>query len=378
MVLSPLSARGRCRSTITLSRRVPWLRICLIAGASMSIACSSNAAIANAARPETSPSGVVNQSNGEQWSFFVSSEGEVAYWHRSSSKEGWSKHVIGGNVKTGTSPSALIYKSGEIFVYYVNTKGEIANWTYSEGLWVGRAFGGEVAENSSPSAATNATNTVQYVTYIDKAGEVADFLLNSKGWFGPSTIGGKVRADTSPTVTIWENKSAFVYYVNTKGEIANWTFSPPTEEWVGRAFGGKVAENNSPSAASNASGSVMLVSFMNTHEEVDDFLWNGSSWAGPVEIGGEAKAGTNTSTILNKSAEVLVYYVNKSAEIASWTLSGETWTAATRGGKVEGNTSPSATIYVSKGYQYIFFMNGSADVSDFAFEPAEWIGPTVL
>ncbi len=378
MVLSPFPASGQRRSGAAPPRGARSVRVWLITVASILMACGANAAVATAARPETSPSGVVNPSNGEQWSFFVSSEGEVAYWHRASSKESWSKHVIGGNVRKGTSPSAVIYKTGEIFVYYVNTSGEVANWTYSEGLWVGRAFGGEVAENSSPSVATNVTNTVQYVMYIDKAGEVADFLGNSKGWFGPSTVGGKARAGTSPAVTIWENKSAFVYYVNTKGEIANWTYSPPQEEWVGRAFGGKVAEGNSPSAASNASGSVMLVSFVNTHDEIDDFLWNGSSWAGPVEIGGEAKAGTNTSTMLNKSNEVLVYYVNKGGEIASWTLSGETWTAATRGGKVESNTSPSATIYLSKGYQYIFFMNSSAEVSDFAFEPAEWIGPTVL
>jgi hypothetical protein len=372
-MISALHSDCLC-SRHTLLRRGGRVQICL-AAVSVLLLFAVNVGLAKAAaRAETSPSGVVDQANGEQWVFWVTSEGEVAYWHRASSTEGWVKRVLGGNVKAGSSPAAVGHNEN-VYVYYVNTRGEIANWTYSGGVWQGRAFGGAVAENTSPSAGANPAGTIGDVSYVNTSREIATFYYNGREWLGPTALGGRVKAHTSPAVVVWESGETFVYYVNSEDEIANWTYH---SGWIGRPFGGKVAEDSSPSAASNTAASVMLVSYINSGKEVEDFLDNGIEWVGPSKIGGEAKAGSSTSTMMTKSSEVLVYYVKKNGEVASWTLSGATWTAATRGGEVEKNTSPSAAIYLEKGYQYIFFSNSLAEISDFAFEAGSWSGPTVL
>lgn len=380
MILSVLHPEIGSPLQNTLLRRTSRVRLCIIAVTSMLLINSANAGLAKAARAETSPSGVVNQSTGEQWSFFVTNEGEVAYWYHSST-EGWVKHVLGGSVKSGTSlttvmcnkASVMCNNSGEILLFYVNAKAEIANWTFAGGVWQSVTLGGEVAEKSSPSAALNAANTLMEVAYVNKSGELAQFRWNTK-WTGPTSVGGSVKAHTSPAVAMWESGETFIYYVNKSAEIANYTYSEGV--WSNRPFGGKVAENSSPSTATN--GSTMLVSYISSNKEVAYFLWNGTTWSGPSNIGGVALVNTGTSTIINKLAEILVYYVNSGTEVASWTLSGTKWTGEVRGGKVEKGTSPSATVYLSNDNQYVFFENNSAEISVFADISGEWIGPTVL
>jgi hypothetical protein len=326
---------------------------------------------------DTSPAAITNSSPNEQWSFYVNSEHEIAYWHNSLTSKGWVNGVVGGSVKAGTSPTAVVYSTGEVFLYYVNSLGEIANWTYSESQWVGRAFGGKVASGSSPFAITNPTTNYQYVFYVNSSNEVADFLLNSKEWTGPNTVGGKVKANTSPTALVYSTGEAFVYYVNSSSEIANWTLSEG--KWVGRPFGGAVAAESSPFAITNRSTNYQYIYYVNSSNEVADFLLNSKEWTGPNTVGGKVKADTSPTTLVYSNGSGFVYYNSSTSEIGNWTLSEGKWVGPTAfGGEVAAKTSPYSVTDPSTNYQFVFFINKQQEIADFVFSSVGWTGPMTL
>jgi hypothetical protein len=324
---------------------------------------------------ETSPATVINPSNSEQWVIYVNPEHEIAYWRNGTPTDGWGNGVIGGSVKGGTSPTALINSSGDVSVYYVNTSGEIASWTLSEGKWVARTLGGKVASNSNPCAVTNPSTNYQYVVYVNSSNEIADFIYNGSSWTGPSTVGGKVKSDTSPTATVWSSGNLFMYYVNTSGEIANWSRSA-TGELSGRAFGGKVASESSPYVVTNPSTNWQYVVYVNSNNEIADFIYDGE-WTGPSTMGGKVKSGTNPTISVWSSNNAFVFYVNTSGEIANWSrsatgeLSGRTF-----GGEVMAHSSPVSGQYGSS-QLFVFYASGHQEANQFVYD-TEWSGPDAL
>ena len=101
------------------------------------------------AAENSSPSAVLNSPSGaEQTVFYVNAKNEVADWNYTTS---WANGVLGGAVKSNTSPAAIRTANGDDFVYYVNSSGEVAYFV-NNGKWSGaKAIGGKVASNSSPT-----------------------------------------------------------------------------------------------------------------------------------------------------------------------------------------------------------------------------------
>jgi hypothetical protein len=313
---------------------------------------------------ETSPANIMNSSTGEQWVMYADAEHELAYWHNSTSTKGWVNGVIGGSVKAGTSPTAVIDSSGGVFVYYANASGEIVEWTLSAEKWAEHVLGGKLAAGSSPFAVTKPSSNNQYVFYVNSSSEIADFAYNG-AWTGPTTVGGKAKAGTSPTATIWSNGSGFVYYVNASDEITNWTLSEG--KWVGpSAFGGKVAANSSPYVVTNPSTFWQYVVYVNSSNEIADFIFNGE-WTGPSTVGGKVKSGTSPTVSVWSSGEAFVFYVNTSGEVANWTLSEGKWVGRPFGGEVMANSSPASEQFGSS-QLFIFYAGAYQETNEFVFD----------
>ncbi len=317
----------------------------------------------------TTPASIINSSTSEQWVFYVDTSNEIAYWHVSSSTKGWVNGVIGGSVKTGTSPTAVFSSSGVPFVYYVNTSGEIAEWTLVEEKWKASTLGGKVAAGSSPNAVSSTSSVTQFVFYVNSSNEIEYFGYG--GTWSKFTIGGKVKANTSPTSLINASGGVFVYYVNSSDEIANWTLSGT---WQAATFGGKVAEGTSPSSAVNLSNGFQYVPYVNSSHEIAYFIFNGSWTSGTV--GGKVKAGTSPTITLWSSASVFVFYTNSSGEVANWTDSSGTWVGAPFGGEVLANSSPVAEQFGAS-QLFIFYAGASQQFGEFVFDGG-WTGPNIL
>jgi hypothetical protein len=135
----------------------------------------------------TTPATIINSSTSEQWVFYVDTAHEIAYWHNSTSTKGWVNGVIGGAVKTGTSPTAVFSSSGGAFVYYVNTSGEIAEWALSEEKWAAHTLGGKVAAGSSPNAVASTSSVTQFVFYVNSSNEIEYFGYGGE-WSKPTPV----------------------------------------------------------------------------------------------------------------------------------------------------------------------------------------------
>ncbi len=305
---------------------------------------------------ETHSSSIDEPTSGDQWSFYVNSSHELAYWSYTP-VGGWTDNVLGGSVESGTSPSAFMGKGGtykgDLFAYYVNKNNELAYWSYTPGGgWTDNVLGGSVESGTSPSAIMGTGSkygNYLFAFYINKSDEMAIWYYNETAWVN-TTYGGSVEAGTSPSAFMGTGKYAnylFSFYINKSDEMAIWYYNETA--WVNTTYGGSVEAGTSPSAFMGAGkyANYLFSFYINKSDEMAIWYYNETVWVNTT-YGGSVEAGTSPSAFMGTGAtfgeDLFSYYVNKSDEIETWYYDGNAWSDYLLGGSVEADTSPSALM----------------------------------
>jgi hypothetical protein len=320
---------------------------------------------------ETSPAVARDPVTKDQLVSYVDGNGEIAVWGYSE-KTGWINEVVGGKVRSGTSPTATVDSSGEQAIYYVNTAGEIAAWGYSAKTgWINEVVGGKVLSGTSPSAVTTASD-IEVVYYVNTSGEIALWAYSKKaGWIN-EVLGGKVRSATSPAATVNPSSKEGeqgVYYVNTSGEIAVWGLVG--EKWGNSSIGGSARTGTSPAVARDFKTGEGLVYYVSTGGEIGYRYYEGG-WKGVLLTGVEAKTGTSPAVEHDASTqEQYADFVNTNGEIAGWLYTG-LWNLNTLGGSVRSGTSPTLIRDAGTEDQWLYYVGENGEIWTWAY-----ISPTL-
>jgi hypothetical protein len=272
----------------------------------------------------SSPAAMVDSENGDEWTYYVNTAGELDLFVNSGR---WSGSVkVGGQVAANSSPAIVLNNPAGPYssIFYANSKHEIAWWYYG-GSWSSGVFGGDVKQSTSPAAMVDPENGYVWVYYVNASDEI-ELFVNAGKWEGPDKVGGKVAAASSPAVVLNDPSSpagpySTIFYVNSKHEIAYWHFE---SGWSSGTLGGSVAEGSSPAATADTFNGHMYVYYVNSNHELATFSYNGSTWTGATRLGGKV-ASNSTATALLDSSGQYVYYLNGSDEIEAFTNMGEEW-----------------------------------------------------
>jgi hypothetical protein len=226
----------------------------------------------SAAASGTSPSAVRDPNTGNQYVFFQGRNGQLYEWAQIGSA--WTQTRLGGQMATGTSPSAVVTSTGHLYVFYQGSNNQL--WeTYEPGTgWAGKELGGKIAVNTSPSAVVTSTGHL-YVFYQGSNNQLWETYEPGTGWAGKE-LGGKMAANTSPSA-VTNAGHLYVFYQGSNNQL--WETYEPGTGWGGKELGGKMAASTSPSAVVTST-SHLWVFYQGSEGQIWQTYEPGTGWGG--------------------------------------------------------------------------------------------------
>jgi uncharacterized cupin superfamily protein len=298
----------------------------------------------------TSASAVLESGEGQQWVYYQTAQGNIEglYWDASAGKwEAFDDWPSAPAAAPGTSPSAMLESSeGQMWVYYQTARGTIdaLYWDASAGKW--SVFepvpsAPAAAPGTSPSAVLDQKTGKQWIYYHTAQGNIEGMYWNNAGsWsaFDMWPSAPAAAAGTSPTVNIESGVGQqWVYYQAAQGNIEGLYWDASAGKW--EAFdqwpsAPAAAQGTSPSAVYESGVGQQWVYYHTAQGTIDALYWDASAgkWFVFEPVPGALAAAPWTSpTVVRESGggQMWVYYQAAQGNIEGlyWDASAGKWEA---------------------------------------------------
>jgi hypothetical protein len=233
----------------------------------------------------SAPAVVRDSSTGDQWLYYVGSEGAIWGFAWNGSK--WnSPEKIGGSAFSGSSPVVIREAStGDQWLYYQGSEGAIWGFAWNGSKWSKpEKIGGSAAPGTSPTVIRDSSTGDQWLYYQGSEGAIWGIAWTGSKWNSPEKIGGSAYAGSSPVV-IRDSSTGdqWLYYEGSEGAI--WGFAWNGSKWSKpEKIGGSAAPGTTPAVIRESSTGDQWLYYQASETAIWGFAWNGSSWSKPELI----------------------------------------------------------------------------------------------
>lgn len=255
----------------------------------------------------------------------------------------------------GSSPSALYDPETGRNVFYKGSNGAMWEWVVQGGLWelveLAKASYGSsnetITSNSSPASVDEPGATGRNAFYVGSGGKIWQWWVHEKQWenvelakVSNGVTNESAAENTSPSAVYEPSGSdRNVFYIGANGKIWQWwtngSYWENTE--IAKASNGgtneSVAANTSPAAVYEPSGSGRNVFYVGANGKIWQWWVNGNHWEN-VELAKVSRGGTNESVATGTSPTAVVspsnegrniFYVGVNGKIWQWVVQNGAW-----------------------------------------------------